>query len=87
MGDDYGRPADVPWAVAFPQGAPPTDAAVHPTQVYETLAGALIFAFLWARRRRPAPDGAIVFQWFVLAGLAFLFGRPGAAEAPLPGRA
>jgi phosphatidylglycerol:prolipoprotein diacylglycerol transferase len=26
VGDDYGRPTDVPWAVAFPQGAPPSTA-------------------------------------------------------------
>lgn len=26
VGDDYGRPSDLPWAVAFPQGAPPSTA-------------------------------------------------------------
>jgi phosphatidylglycerol:prolipoprotein diacylglycerol transferase len=26
VGDDYGRPTDLPWAVAFPQGAPPSTA-------------------------------------------------------------
>lgn len=25
VGDDYGRPSSLPWAIAFPQGAPPTD--------------------------------------------------------------
>src|SRR4030095_4688814 len=25
VGDDYGRPSDLPWAVAFPKGLPPTD--------------------------------------------------------------
>jgi phosphatidylglycerol:prolipoprotein diacylglycerol transferase len=69
VGDDYGKPASVPWAVSFPRGAPPTDVAVHPTQVYETLASAAIFAFLWRFRLRPAPDGALVFLWFVLAGV------------------
>lgn len=24
VGDDYGRPSDLPWAVAFPEGLPPT---------------------------------------------------------------
>jgi len=24
VGDDYGKPTDLPWAVAFPKGAPPT---------------------------------------------------------------
>ncbi len=27
VGDDYGRPTDLPWAVAFPEGAPPSTAA------------------------------------------------------------
>lgn len=26
VGDDYGRPTDVPWAIAFPNGAPPSTA-------------------------------------------------------------
>lgn len=28
VGDDYGRPTDLPWAVAFPQGAPPSTAGI-----------------------------------------------------------
>lgn len=28
VGDDYGRPTDLPWAVAFPEGAPPSTAGV-----------------------------------------------------------
>jgi phosphatidylglycerol:prolipoprotein diacylglycerol transferase len=28
VGDDYGRPTDLPWAMAFPQGSPPTTARV-----------------------------------------------------------
>jgi phosphatidylglycerol:prolipoprotein diacylglycerol transferase len=27
VGDDYGRPSNLPWAVAFPEGAPPSTAA------------------------------------------------------------
>ncbi len=66
VGDDFGRPTDLPWAMAFPDGPIPTtvqalrreyafefppdlapDAvvAVHPTQLYETLAALLIFWF------------------------------------------
>ena len=39
VGDDYGKPSELPWAVAFPRGAPPTDPGVrvHPTQIYEIL--------------------------------------------------
>ena len=32
VGDDYGRPWDSPWAVAFPQGAPPSTAATMQEQ-------------------------------------------------------
>jgi phosphatidylglycerol:prolipoprotein diacylglycerol transferase len=35
IGDDYGRVTDLPWGVAFPQGLPPTEEAMHPTQLYE----------------------------------------------------
>lgn len=28
VGDDYGRPTDLPWAVAFPQGSPPSLAGI-----------------------------------------------------------
>lgn len=38
VGDDYGRPTTLPWAVAFPEGLPPTDVPVHPTQLYEAVA-------------------------------------------------
>jgi phosphatidylglycerol:prolipoprotein diacylglycerol transferase len=69
VGDDYGVPSGVPWAVAFPEGAPPTDVRVQPTQVYETLASAAIFGWVWARRRTAGRDGQVVGEWFVLAGL------------------
>src|SRR4029453_3250219 len=31
VGDDYGRPSDLPWGIAFPNGLPPTDVPVYPT--------------------------------------------------------
>jgi phosphatidylglycerol:prolipoprotein diacylglycerol transferase len=42
VGDDYGRPTDLPWAVAFPEGLPPTELPVHPTQLYEAAALAVV---------------------------------------------
>lgn len=54
VGDDYGRPTDVPWGIAFPEGAPPTAVPVHPTQLYEVVWLLLIGALLW-RRRRASP--------------------------------
>jgi phosphatidylglycerol:prolipoprotein diacylglycerol transferase len=64
-GDDYGPPTDLPFGVAFPEGAPPTTVPVHPTPLYESAALGLVFAALW-RRRRASP-----FLWgdyLVLAG-------------------
>ena len=54
VGDDYGRVSDVPWAVAFPEGSPPTRDRVHPTQLYE-VAWLLPVALLlfWRRKRSP----------------------------------
>jgi phosphatidylglycerol:prolipoprotein diacylglycerol transferase len=52
VGDDYGRPTDLPWGVAFPQGAPPIFEQVHPTQLYEVLWLLPVAAFLWSRRRK-----------------------------------
>jgi phosphatidylglycerol:prolipoprotein diacylglycerol transferase len=54
VGDDYGRASDLPWAVAFPLGAPPTPPGirVHPTQIYEILWLLPVAAVLWKRRNR-----------------------------------
>ncbi len=52
VGDDYGRPTDLPWGVAFPQGSPPTLTPVHPTQLYEVVWLLAVAALLWRRRHR-----------------------------------
>ena len=52
VGDDYGRVTDVPWAVSFPEGAPPTLELVHPTQLYEVAWLLPVAAFLWWRRKK-----------------------------------
>ena len=58
VGDDYGRPTDLPWGVAFPQGLPPTDIPVHPTQLYE-MAALLPVVWLLIRWRRFHKSAAI----------------------------
>ncbi len=68
VGDDYGRPSDLPWAVAFPNGLPPTDVPVHPTQLYETVALAAIAWALIRWRRQGLPDAVVLGRYFVLAG-------------------
>lgn len=54
VGDDYGKPTDLPWAVAFPQGAPPTPPGVevHPTQLYEVAWLLPVAGLLWWRRKK-----------------------------------
>lgn len=68
VGDDYGRPSDLPWAVAFPQGLPPTDVPVHPTQLYEAIALAIVAWLLIRWRRRNMPDAVVLGRYLVLAG-------------------
>lgn len=68
VGDDYGRPSSLPWAVAFPKGLPPTLVAVHPTQLYEALALIPITWLLIRWRREARPDAAIVGLFLVAAG-------------------
>jgi phosphatidylglycerol:prolipoprotein diacylglycerol transferase len=68
VGDDYGRPSDLPWAVAFPEGRPPTVLRVHPTQLYEAAALAVIAWILLRWRRKQVADRVILARYFILAG-------------------
>jgi len=52
VGDDYGRATNLPWGVRFPEGAPPIDVPVHPTQLYEVAWLLPVAGFLWWRRKR-----------------------------------
>ena len=65
VGDDYGRPSNLPWAVAFPRGLPPTSVRVHPTQLYEA---ALLVPVAWLlfRWRRQGADDRFVLGCYLL---------------------
>ena len=68
VGDDYGRPTTLPWAVAFPEGLPPTNVPVHPTQLYEAVG---LMAIGWAMlvwRRQAVADRVTLGRYFMLAG-------------------
>ncbi len=67
VGDDYGRPTDAPWGVAFPQGAPPTLERVHPTQLYEAAWLFALTVLLWRRRHR---SPLLWGEYLVLAAIA-----------------
>jgi phosphatidylglycerol:prolipoprotein diacylglycerol transferase len=69
VGDDYGRPTDLPWGVAFPDGAPTTTTAVHPTQFYEAFALIPVALLLLHWRRRRRDDTLVAGAYFVATGL------------------
>jgi phosphatidylglycerol:prolipoprotein diacylglycerol transferase len=72
VGDDYGRPSNLPWAVAFPEGLPPTAVPVHPTQLYEALALVPVALLMRHLRGRHRPD-AIVFGTYLISAGAVRF--------------
>jgi phosphatidylglycerol:prolipoprotein diacylglycerol transferase len=71
-GCDFGRVWNGPWAIRFPAGSPPfveqrllgllpsgaaTSLPVHPTQLYESLAGIVLLCVVLAVRRRQQRSG------------------------------
>jgi phosphatidylglycerol:prolipoprotein diacylglycerol transferase len=69
VGDDYGVPSDLPWAMAFPRGLPPTNERVHPTQIYEIILMGAVFIYLWRIRKKEAPTGWLFSIFLILAGV------------------
>jgi phosphatidylglycerol---prolipoprotein diacylglyceryl transferase len=83
-GCDYGRLADVPWAIRFPPEAPAfhdhvanfgldknalASLPVHPTQIYETLAGLSLFGLLMLLRRTRKFSGTVFLGWVIGYGV------------------
>lgn len=69
VGDDYGTPTSLPWGVAFPEGLPPTDVPVHPTQLYEAAVLAPVAWLLMRWRRAGVPDSSVLGRYLILTGL------------------
>lgn len=71
-GDDYGRPSDVPWAVAFTDpdaagiGGAPLGVLLHPVQLYESMACVVLFVVLLQLRRRRQFDGEVILAYTLL---------------------
>ena len=70
VGDDYGRPSDLPWAIAFPEGVPPTTERVHPTQLYEAAFLGAFAPLLIRWRRRRVPDHFVLSHYMAAVGAA-----------------
>lgn len=69
VGDDYGKVTDLPWAMAFPEGLPPTLERVHPTQIYEAMPLFIIGSLLLVWRRRNCSDRVVFGTYLALAGV------------------
>lgn len=69
---DYGKPTDLPWAVVFtrPEAARltgvPLGVPLHPSQLYESALGVVLFATLRMLERKARRQGCLIF---VFAGL------------------
>jgi phosphatidylglycerol:prolipoprotein diacylglycerol transferase len=66
----YGIPTTLPWGMSFPNGIEPTLQRVHPTPLYEFVAGVIIGCWLWWRAGKPHRTGLIVGEYLVLSGLS-----------------
>src|ERR1051325_9000882 len=68
----WGAHTDLPWAVTFTKPEAhelvgvPLGISLHPTQLYEALAEAIIFLVLYWRIRKPHQAGAIIGLYLVL---------------------
>jgi phosphatidylglycerol---prolipoprotein diacylglyceryl transferase len=72
VGDDYGRHTNLPWGVAFPDGLPPTTIPVHPTQLYESVALAIL-AYVLIRLRRADVSHRVVLAVYLASAGAIRF--------------
>ncbi len=69
VGDDYGRPTSLPWGVAFPEGSPPTDVPVHPTQLYEAALLGILCWVLIRWRHAGVSDRVVLARYLLLTGV------------------
>lgn len=66
----YGLPTNLPWGMSFPNGIEPVFVPVHPTPLYELVAGLIIGWWLWRRAGKPHPTGWILGQYLILTAIA-----------------
>lgn len=95
-GSNYGTPTAAPWGVVYHHGlaalwsGTPLGVRLHPVQLYEALAAAMLFTFLlfWLPRRRQDGELAGAFLFIYGASLYFLdFLRGDRAHAEILGGA
>ena len=69
---DYGKATDLPWAVVFtrPDSARltgvPLGIPLHPSQLYESALGVVLFGSLWMLERKPRQPGRLIYAFAAL---------------------
>jgi phosphatidylglycerol:prolipoprotein diacylglycerol transferase len=63
----YGTPTDLKWGVIFthPDSLAPINIPLHPTQIYSSMSGFIVFFILLAIRSKKTFKGQ-VFLWFLI---------------------
>jgi phosphatidylglycerol:prolipoprotein diacylglycerol transferase len=71
----YGQPTDAKWCVVFthPKSLAPLNVCLHPTQLYSSLAGFIIFVILMILTAKKRFDGQVFIWLIILHSLARLF--------------
>ena len=65
----YGKPTSLPWGVKFPPGSGPAQhftGPIHPTQLYESLAGIVLFGILVFSFKHRKFNGQVFFTYLLL---------------------
>ena len=76
---DYGKATDLPWAVVFtrPEAARltgvPLGVPLHPSQLYESALGAVLFGSLLMLERKPRRQGSLIFAFAGLYSVGRFF--------------
>ena len=70
----YGKPIDLTWGVVFthPHCLAPTNISLHPTQIYSSLSGFVIFVVLVLLHSRKKFEGQVVLWFLILHSTARL---------------
>jgi len=75
-GDDFGRPSNMPWAVAFTDpdaeriGGAPLGVPLHPVQLYESVVCLALFFVLVRLSRRKKFDGEVILAYTMVYAVA-----------------
>jgi len=70
----YGRPTDLNWGVVFthPHSLAPLDIPLHPTQIYSSISGVIIFLIILLLYSKKEFDGQVTLWFLILHSTARL---------------